>query len=90
MAAAASSYQYGISAAAASSQLDAGGNQSSTPTDEATTGQNSSSTTSLEMTPKRSRSEAPTGNSIGNVLYEVHKKLMSRVRKLSPAKLQAK
>ena len=44
----------------------------------------------MEMTPKRSRSEAPTGNSIGNVLYEVHKKLMNRGRKLSPAKLQAK
>ena len=42
------------------------------------------------MTPKRSRSEAPTGNAIGNVLYEVHKKLMSRGRKLSPTQLLAK
>ena len=42
------------------------------------------------MTPKRSRSEAPEPNSIGNVLYEVHKKLINRGRKLSPAKIQAK
>jgi len=55
-----------------------------------TTPQTSSSNASLEMTPKRSRSEAPEPNSIGNVLYEVHKKLINRGRKLSPAKIQAK
>ena len=50
-----------------------------------------SSNASIDMTPKRSRSEAPAANSIGNVLYdEVHKKLLNRGRKLSPAKLQAK
>lgn len=54
------------------------------------TTQTSSSNASIEMTPQRSKSEAPTENSIGNVLYEVHKKLMNRGRKLSPAKLQAK
>ena len=58
--------------------------------DGVTTTQTSSSNASVEMTPQRSRSEAPTENSIGNVLYEVHKKLMNRGRKLSPAKIQAK
>ena len=55
--------------------------------DGVTTTQTSSSNASVEMTPQRSRSEAPTENSIGNVLYEVHKKLMNRGRKLSPAKI---
>ena len=44
----------------------------------------------MDMLPQRSRSEAPTANSIGNVIYEVHTKLINRGRKLSPAKLQAK
>lgn len=52
-----------------------------------TTQTTSSSNASQSMTPKRSRSEAPHGNSIGNVLYEVHKKLSNRGRKLSPAKM---
>ena len=55
-----------------------------------TTQTTSSSNASQSMTPKRSRSEAPEGNSISNVLYEVHKKLSNRGRKLSPAKMQAK
>lgn len=55
-----------------------------------TTTQTSSSNASVEITPQRSRSEAPTDNSIGNVLYQVHRKLMNRNRKMSPQKLLAK
>ena len=69
-------------AAAAADQHDISEGITTTPT--------TSSNASVDMPPQRSRSEAPTGNSIGNVLYEVHKKLMSRGRKLSPTQLLAK
>ena len=56
-----------------------------------TTTNTSSSNASLDMTPKRSKSETPANHAIANVLYQVHMKLQSREnRRLSPNKLLAK
>ena len=56
-----------------------------------TTTNTSSSNASLNMTPKRSKSETPANHAIANVLYQVHMKLQSRRNaRLSPDKLAAK
>ena len=44
-------------------------------TGQITTTNTSSSNVSVDMTPKRSKSEAPANHAITNVLYQVHMKL---------------
>ena len=55
-----------------------------------TTTNTSSSNVSVDMTPKRSKSETPANHAITTVLYQVHMKLSRPHRNLSPNQLLAK